>query len=80
MEFLVIVTKIACKNCGDDLVRREHEGQLQCIQCDGLLFLAFHKKSEEVARFRNKLGTLKNATRFDNIIEELAEDFNSIMN
>ena len=76
----MIITKIACKSCGDDLIRREHNGQLKCIQCDGLLFLAFHKKSEEVARFRKKLGTLKEAKSFDQVIEELGEDFDSIMN
>lgn len=78
----MLVTKIECKECGDDLVRSDGpgEGQLKCIQCDGLLFLSFHRKSEEIKKFRRKLGTLKEAKSFDNIIEELGEDFDSIMN
>ena len=78
----MLVTKIECNGCGEDLVRSDGpgKGQLKCLQCDSLMFLAFHRKDEEIKKFRKKLGTLKEAKSFDDLIEELGEDFDSIMN
>lgn len=82
-----VIVKIACTNCGDDLIRHgdsDHIGKkLECIPCGTTSFHAYHCENEKIDNVRTKIKEIKkvykeNPETFDEIINNLGRDFEAI--
>ncbi len=82
-----MILKIKCTSCKHDMVRYSNHGvnnQLECFECGGSSFIAYHDKGEEIKKVREQIKEIKTTFKdiktenFDDIINELGKNFENL--